>query len=109
MRPGGHTPHRLRPSAMLRTDPAGGGTGRPRLHTRVAASHLPARPDRGGTPRAAEHLTVNLLDNAIRYNVPAGFITVATGTADGRSFLTMLNSGPHIAAEQVARLERPFE
>lgn len=62
-----------------------------------------------GDDRLIEHLTTNLLDNAIRYNVPAGFITLATGTTDGRSFLTVLNSGPHIAAEQVARLQRPFE
>jgi len=62
-----------------------------------------------GDDRLVEHLAVNLLDNAIRYNVPAGFITLATGTADGRSFLRVLNSGPHIAAEQVTRLQRPFE
>ena len=62
-----------------------------------------------GDDRLIEHLAANLLDNAIRYNVPAGFITLATGTADGRSFLTVLNSGPHIAAEQVTRLQRPFE
>jgi signal transduction histidine kinase len=62
-----------------------------------------------GDDRLVEHLTANLLDNAIRYNVPAGFITLATGTADGRSFLTVFNSGPHISAEQVTRLQRPFE
>jgi signal transduction histidine kinase len=62
-----------------------------------------------GDDHLVEHLTVNLLDNAIRYNVPAGFITLATGTADGRSYLTVLNSGPHIAAGQVTRLQRPFE
>ena len=62
-----------------------------------------------GDDRLIEHLAANLLDNAIRYNVPAGFITLATGTADGRSFLTVLNSGPYIAAEQVTRLQRPFE
>jgi signal transduction histidine kinase len=62
-----------------------------------------------GDDRLVEHLTANLLDNAIRYNVPAGFITLTTGTADGRSFLTILNSGPHIAAGQVTRLQRPFE
>ena len=62
-----------------------------------------------GDDRLVEHLTANLLDNAIRYNVPAGFIALATGTADGRSFLTVVNSGPHIAAEQVTRLQRPFE
>jgi signal transduction histidine kinase len=61
-----------------------------------------------GDDRLIEHLTANLLDNAISYNVPAGFITLATGTADGRSFLTVLNSGPHIA-EQITRLQRPFE
>jgi signal transduction histidine kinase len=41
--------------------------------------------------------------------VSAGFITLGTGTADGRSFLTVLSSGPHIAAEQITRLQRPFE
>jgi signal transduction histidine kinase len=62
-----------------------------------------------GDDRLVEHLAANLLDNAIRYNVPAGFITLATGTTDGRSFLTVVNSGPDIAAEQVTRLQRPFE
>jgi len=62
-----------------------------------------------GDDRLIEHLTANLLDNAIRYNVPGGFITLATGTADGRSFLTVVNSGPQIAADQIPRLQRPFE
>jgi len=62
-----------------------------------------------GDDHLVEHLIANLLDNAIRYNVPAGFITLATGTADCRSFLRVLNSGPHIAAEHVTRLQRPFE
>jgi signal transduction histidine kinase len=62
-----------------------------------------------GDDRLVEHLAANLFDNAIRYNVPAGFVTLATGTADGRSFLTVVNSGPDIAAEQVTRLQRPFE
>jgi signal transduction histidine kinase len=62
-----------------------------------------------GDDRLIHHLAANLLDNAICHNVPAGFITLATGTAGGRSFLTVLNSGPHIAAEQVTRLQRPFE
>ena len=62
-----------------------------------------------GDDRLIEHLTANLLDNAIRHNVPGGFITLATGTADGRSFLTVVNSGPQIAADQIPRLQRPFE
>jgi signal transduction histidine kinase len=62
-----------------------------------------------GDDRLIEGLTANLLDNAIRYNVPAGFITCATGTADGHSFLSVVNSGPPIAAEQVTKLQRPFE
>jgi signal transduction histidine kinase len=62
-----------------------------------------------GDDRLIEHLTANLLDNAIRYNMQGGFITLATRTADGHSFLTVVNSGPQIAADQVVRLQRPFE
>ena len=54
-------------------------------------------------------LMTNLLDNAIRYNIPAGFVSLRTAPGDGHCALTVANSGPHIAPEQVTRLHRPFE
>jgi len=54
-------------------------------------------------------LITNLLDNAIRYNTPVGFVSLRTGTEDGHCALTVANSGPHITPEQVTRLHRPFE
>jgi len=54
-------------------------------------------------------LITNLLDNAIRYNTPAGFVSLRTAPEDGHCVLTVANSGPHITPEQVTRLHRPFE
>ena len=54
-------------------------------------------------------LIANLLDNAIRYNVPAGFVRLRTWAEDGHSGLVVANSGPCITPEQVTRLQRPFE
>jgi len=54
-------------------------------------------------------LITNLLDNAIRYNIPAGFVSLRTAPEDGHCALTVANSGPHITPEQVTRLHRPFE
>jgi signal transduction histidine kinase len=54
-------------------------------------------------------LITNLLDNAIRYNTPAGFVSLRTAPEDGHCALTVANSGPPITPEQVTRLHRPFE
>ena len=54
-------------------------------------------------------LITNLLDNAIRYNIPAGFVSLRTALEDDHCALTVANSGPSIAPEQVTRLHRPFE
>ena len=52
-----------------------------------------------------ERLAVNLLQNAIKYNVEAGSVQV-TVTADG--VLTVVNTGPAVPADQVAGLFEPF-
>jgi signal transduction histidine kinase len=41
-----------------------------------------------------ERLAVNLLDNAVRYNVTGGSIRVVTGTGDDMSYITVANTGP---------------
>jgi signal transduction histidine kinase len=61
-----------------------------------------------GDPRLIERLVANLLDNAIRHNAANGWVSVITATEAGEAVLTVANSGPVIAAEEVERLLRPF-
>ena len=62
-----------------------------------------------GDPRLAERMVANLLDNAIRYNQRHGHIDVTTTAKNGQAVLSVANSGPAIAAEEVERLFRPFQ
>ncbi len=61
-----------------------------------------------GDARLVERLMANLIDNALRYNVADGRVSVATLTADGRATLTVANSGPVVPEDQVERLFQPF-
>lgn len=62
-----------------------------------------------GSAQLAERLIVNLVDNAIRYNVPDGRVEVATGVRGGRAFLTIRNTGPVIPSGQLGQLFQPFQ
>jgi signal transduction histidine kinase len=62
-----------------------------------------------GDPRLIERLTANLLDNAVRHNIPGGTIQLSTGQHDGRAFISVANTGPLIPPIEIARLSRPFE
>jgi signal transduction histidine kinase len=62
-----------------------------------------------GDSRLADRLVANLVDNAMRHNVRGGSAWVTTGTADGRAFLSVTNTGPGVPAEQVERLFQPFQ
>jgi signal transduction histidine kinase len=62
-----------------------------------------------GDPRLVERLIANLLDNAIRHNVPQGHVEITTGTRNQHAFLTVTNSGPTIPPEEVPRLLQPFQ
>jgi signal transduction histidine kinase len=62
-----------------------------------------------GDPILLEQLTHNLVDNAIRYNLPEhGWITVSTDVVDGHVHLTIENSGPPVPPYEVASLFEPF-
>jgi signal transduction histidine kinase len=62
-----------------------------------------------GDPVLLERLTQNLLDNAIRYNLPEhGEITVTTDTIDDNAHLTVDNTGPPLPAYEVPSLFEPF-
>jgi signal transduction histidine kinase len=76
-----------------------------------------------GNPRLAERLVANLVDNALRYNEPRGWIRVTTGVkgkaGDGtmpgkdsdnlRAVLRVVNRGPAVPPSDVPRLFEPFQ
>jgi signal transduction histidine kinase len=61
-----------------------------------------------GDQRLAERLVANLVSNAVRHNGPGGWIEVRTGMRSGRAVLSVSNTGPVIAPEQVELLFQPF-
>jgi signal transduction histidine kinase len=62
-----------------------------------------------GDPALVESLVVNLLDNAMAYNVPGGRVEVSTGTTAGRPFLFVGNTGPVVPPEKVEQLFAAFQ
>jgi len=73
----------------------------------VRASLAPAHV--AGNGNLIERLVANLLDNALRYNVPEGWIEVAASSVEGRAVLSVRNSGPVVPPDEVDRLFRPFQ
>jgi signal transduction histidine kinase len=62
-----------------------------------------------GDPVLAERLIANLVDNAARYNIPAGDIWVSTRTIAGNCLLTVANTGPVISPADADRIFQPFQ
>jgi len=78
------------------------------LDLRAALGAAPA----SGDPSLAGSLVANLVDNALRHNLPGssgGWISVETSASAGRAVVSVRNSGPVIPAGQVARLFQPFQ
>lgn len=73
-----------------------------RLETRLAPAIAT------GDPSLAESLVTNLVDNAIRHNVPDGQVQVTTATRADRSCFSISNTGPVIPPGEVARICEPF-
>jgi signal transduction histidine kinase len=73
---------------------------------RVEASLEPA-PIRGDRI-LLERMVANLVENAVRHNHPGGSVWVRTHRQDGRSVLEVENTGPVVAADQIAVLFEPF-
>ena len=61
-----------------------------------------------GDPVLVERLVTNLIDNAVRHNVPDGWVQVATGTRAGMAFIDVANGGPLIPPELAPSLFEPF-
>jgi signal transduction histidine kinase len=72
----------------------------------VSAALTPARTS--GDPALAESLIANLIENAIRHNIPSGGIDISTGTTPAGARLSVRNTGPVIPPMEVDGLFEPF-
>jgi signal transduction histidine kinase len=61
-----------------------------------------------GDPGLAGILVTNLVDNAVRYNVPGGWVEVVTTASAEEAVLSVRNSGPVITPTEMDRLFQPF-
>ena len=56
-----------------------------------------------------QRLAANLIDNAIRHNIPGGQVDIQVTGRAGRPWLKITNTGPVIPADQASRLLQPFQ
>ncbi|TDD66729.1 HAMP domain-containing histidine kinase [Jiangella aurantiaca] len=62
-----------------------------------------------GDAELAERLVRNLLDNAVRHNVPGGWVRASTAASADGATLRVVNSGPVVRADAVPALYEPFQ
>jgi signal transduction histidine kinase len=62
-----------------------------------------------GDPSLADSLVANLVDNAIRHNVPGGRVRVSTTITDGRAIIRVSDTGTVIPPYELDRLFQPFQ
>jgi signal transduction histidine kinase len=74
-----------------------------RLRTRLGPAET------RGDARLLERLVGNLVDNALRYNEPGGWVEVSTTGWRGSVHLSVVNSGPPVPPAEVGRLLEPFQ
>jgi signal transduction histidine kinase len=56
-----------------------------------------------------ERVALNLVQNAVRYNVPEdGWVEVRTTTEGGQAVLTVANTGPVVPAYELDSIFEPF-
>jgi signal transduction histidine kinase len=103
--PGEHEPLDL--AAIASGVLAAAGPAISRLGLHVQADIQPAVLD--GDPLLVQQLAANLIDNAIRHNVPGGDIQISTGTSRAGAVLSVTSSGQVIPADDIDRMFQPFQ
>jgi signal transduction histidine kinase len=100
-----HTPTDLADIARRAATAAHVAAGQAGVEIRTVFAPTPV----AGDPVLLERLADNLIDNAIRYNIPDhGWVQVTTSLDDGNGLLTVENSGPHVPPQEVPGLFEPF-
>jgi signal transduction histidine kinase len=94
-------------AALASTCLAATGPEAGRLGLQVQAGIRPAALD--GDPDLIRRLVSNLIQNAVRHNIPGGHIQVTTGTSHGRAAVSVTNSGQVIPPAEIDRLFQPFQ
>ncbi|MFC0039836.1 sensor histidine kinase [Actinomadura rayongensis] len=61
-----------------------------------------------GDPVLLERCAVNLLENAVKYNIADGRVEIVTGRADGDAFLRVSNTGRPVPPYEIGRIFEPF-
>ena len=77
-------------------------------HAGLRVRTRPTPAPTNGDPVLLERVTGNLVENAVRHNVPGGWVEVVTGVRDGVAELCVASSGPEIPAGGVPELFEPF-
>jgi signal transduction histidine kinase len=83
---------------------------RSRAEHRNLTLHLKLSPAlAAGSPRLIEQLAANLVDNALRHNVPGGQVDITTQAISSHAVLSVSNTGPAVPADAVGQLFQPFQ
>jgi signal transduction histidine kinase len=61
-----------------------------------------------GDPALLERVVGNLVENAVRHNLPGGRVSIRTGTSDAFGFIEVTSGGTVIDPATVAQLFEPF-
>jgi signal transduction histidine kinase len=61
-----------------------------------------------GDQAMVERLVANLVENAVRYNQPGGWVSAWTGQRDGLPTVEVTNAGPMVDQAEVDELVKPF-
>jgi len=81
-----------------------------KARTAGIAVHTDLRPARFlGDARLVARLVSNLVENALRYNVPDGQVEIAVASSSRGATLRVTNTGPPVPADEVERLLQPFQ
>ncbi|MET9428058.1 MULTISPECIES: ATP-binding protein [unclassified Streptomyces] len=84
------------------------------VHGEAEAKDVEIRGERGpavvqGNGVLLERIALNLVQNAVRYNVPEeGWVEVTTETQAGQAVLVVSNTGPVVPAYEIDNLFEPF-
>ncbi len=74
------------------------------IHLRAALATAPATAD----PNLTECLVANLLDNAIRHNLPGGQVEISTALTSAGAVVSVSNTGTLVPPDAVQDLFQPF-